>query len=82
MPRHGWTPAARRINGRRLERNRKFVDSPLEGDGFELLVPRCAPTTDRAQTMKSRSPKNQPGSGSALVSDSVKEGRSRCQTLM
>jgi hypothetical protein len=25
-----WTPAARRINGRRLERNRKFVDSPLE----------------------------------------------------
>jgi hypothetical protein len=24
---------------RRLERNRKFVDSPLEGDGFELLVP-------------------------------------------
>ena len=31
MPRRGWTPAARRINGRRLERNRKFVDSPLEG---------------------------------------------------
>jgi hypothetical protein len=27
-------------NGRRLERNRKFVDSPLEGDGFELPVPR------------------------------------------
>ena len=25
-------------NGRRLERNRKFVDSPLEGTGFELLV--------------------------------------------
>ena len=25
-------------NGRRLERNRKFVDSPLEGDGFELSV--------------------------------------------
>ena len=24
----------------RLERNRKFVDSPLEGDGFELLLPR------------------------------------------
>jgi hypothetical protein len=23
---------------RRLERNRKFADSPLEGDGFELLV--------------------------------------------
>jgi len=30
MPRRGWTLAARRINGRRLERNRKFVDSPLE----------------------------------------------------
>jgi hypothetical protein len=27
-------------NGRPLERNRKFVDSPLEADGFELLVPR------------------------------------------
>jgi hypothetical protein len=39
MPRRGWTPAARRINGRRLERNRKFVDSPLEGTGFEILVP-------------------------------------------
>jgi hypothetical protein len=26
-------------NGRRLERNRKFVDSPLEEAGFELLVP-------------------------------------------
>jgi len=26
------------LNGRRLERNRKFVDSPLEGTGFELLV--------------------------------------------
>jgi hypothetical protein len=25
---------------RRLERNRKFVDSPLEGTGFELSVPR------------------------------------------
>jgi transposase len=24
----------------RANRNRKFVDSPLEGDGFELLVPR------------------------------------------
>ena len=28
------------LNGRRLEGNRKFVDSPLEGTGFELLVPR------------------------------------------
>jgi hypothetical protein len=26
-------------NRRRLERNRKFVDSPLEGSGFELTVP-------------------------------------------
>ena len=25
-------------NRRRFKRNRKFVDSPLEGDGFELLV--------------------------------------------
>src|SRR5215471_18526396 len=32
-----WSPAAPRINGRRLERNRKFVDSPLEGTGFELV---------------------------------------------
>ena len=24
-------------NGRRFKRNRKFVDSPLEGDGFELV---------------------------------------------
>jgi hypothetical protein len=39
MPRRGSTPAARRINGRRLERNRKFVDSPLERMGFEPLVP-------------------------------------------
>jgi len=31
-----WTIGA--INGRRLERNRKFVDSPLEGGGFELPV--------------------------------------------
>jgi len=30
-----------RYEGRRtLTRDRKFVDSPLEGDGFELLVPR------------------------------------------
>ena len=27
-------------NGRRFKRNRKFVDSPLEGTGFELWVPR------------------------------------------
>jgi hypothetical protein len=30
----------RSSNRRRLERNRKFVDSPLEGNGFELPVPR------------------------------------------
>jgi hypothetical protein len=29
---------ARRINGRRLERNRKFVDSPLEGAVLSELV--------------------------------------------
>jgi hypothetical protein len=35
-------------NGRRLERNRKFVDSPLEGNGFEPSVPRRARTADSA----------------------------------
>ena len=29
------TEIIRSNNGRRLERNRKFVDSPLEGTGFE-----------------------------------------------
>jgi hypothetical protein len=29
----------------RLERNRKFVDSPLEGDGFEPSVPRGGGST-------------------------------------
>jgi hypothetical protein len=38
------TPNVRRavggtVNQRHLKRNRKFVDSPQEGDGFELLVP-------------------------------------------
>ena len=28
------------VQPRHLQRNRKFVDSPLEGDGFELSVPR------------------------------------------
>jgi len=28
-----------RFNGHRRERNRKFVDSPLEGTGFEPSVP-------------------------------------------
>jgi len=32
-------------NGHRLERNRKSVDSPLEGTGFELSVPREAAGT-------------------------------------
>jgi hypothetical protein len=29
-----------------ISRNRKFVDSPLEGSGFELPVPRCAVITN------------------------------------
>jgi hypothetical protein len=41
------TPNVRRavggtVNQRHLKRNRKFVDSPQEGSGFELLVSRCA----------------------------------------
>src|SRR5262245_52274918 len=39
MPLRAWTPAARRINGRRLESNRKFVASPLEEPGFKPRVP-------------------------------------------
>jgi len=40
------TPNVRRavggtVNQRHLKRNRKFVDSPQEGNGFELSVPRC-----------------------------------------
>ena len=35
---HFSTQGMRSNNRRRLERNRKFVDSPLEGDGFEVLV--------------------------------------------
>ena len=31
--------AASNNGRRRLERNRKFVDSPLEGTGFEPMVP-------------------------------------------
>ena len=39
------TPNVRRavggtVNQRHLKRNRKFVDSPQEGDGFEPSVPR------------------------------------------
>jgi hypothetical protein len=34
---HGFR--ATNISGRRFERNRKFVDSPLAEEGFELLVP-------------------------------------------
>jgi hypothetical protein len=41
-----WTIGA--INGRRLERNRKSVDSPLERNGFERSVPRRAHTADSA----------------------------------
>jgi len=44
-PKLGFTPLhrfhdMRSNNGRRLERNGKFVDSPLERNGFELPVPR------------------------------------------
>ena len=35
-------------NGGRLEKNRKFVDSPLEGTGFELPVPRKTPACGRS----------------------------------
>jgi hypothetical protein len=35
---HGQAPIGCDRTTRRLERNRKFVDSPLEGDGFELPV--------------------------------------------
>jgi hypothetical protein len=38
---HGQAPIGCDRTTRRLERNRKFVDSPLEGNGFELSVPRC-----------------------------------------
>ena len=34
------TEDIRSNNRRRLERNRKFVDSPVEGDGFEPSIPR------------------------------------------
>jgi len=34
---HFSTQGMRSNNRRRLERNRKFVDSPLEGTGFELV---------------------------------------------
>jgi hypothetical protein len=33
-------PVGGTVNQRHLKRNRKFVDSPQEGDGFELSVPR------------------------------------------
>ena len=45
---HGQAPIGCDRTTRRLERNRKFVDSPLEGNGFELSVPRCAYTADSA----------------------------------
>jgi hypothetical protein len=32
----------------RANRNRKLVDSPLEGNGFELQVPRCTLITNSA----------------------------------
>src|SRR6516165_9153629 len=33
-------PSYRTLNQHHLKRNRKFVDSPLERNGFELPVPR------------------------------------------
>ena len=36
----GLTPTICRGEHALIKRNRKFVDSPLEGTGFELLVPR------------------------------------------
>jgi hypothetical protein len=38
--RYEVTEAPQLVYTCRLERNRKFVDSPLEGTGFELSVPR------------------------------------------
>ena len=38
---------------RRLERNRKFVDSPLEGDGFEPPVPRGGLAAARPENVAS-----------------------------
>jgi hypothetical protein len=34
------------LNQHHLKRNRKFVDSPLEGAGFELLVPQSIQLDD------------------------------------
>jgi hypothetical protein len=39
--------------GRRLERNGKFVDSPLEGTGFELSVPRQMAAVSRPSLVAS-----------------------------
>src|SRR2546429_590096 len=36
------SPSVHTIRGLYLEGDREFADSPLEGDGFELLVPRTA----------------------------------------
>jgi len=38
----------REPSGIKSGRNRWFVDSPLEGSGFELPVPRCALIANRA----------------------------------
>ena len=39
---------ARFFDGAPPLRNQKFADSPVEGDGFELPVPRCARPADSA----------------------------------
>jgi transposase-like protein len=49
VPRAGRRQRDRTIEQpRHLQRNRKFVDSPLERDGFKPSVPRCACTADAA----------------------------------
>jgi len=47
---HFSTQGMRSNNRRRLERNRKFVDSPLEGTGFEPI----AGGTDGSRTLRWR----------------------------
>src|SRR6516164_7029269 len=67
----GWpakqlrTSASQRtLNQHHLNRNRKFVDSPLEGDGFEPSVPRSPVSSVGAAC---RSCRRGSGSGSAML---------------
>ena len=59
-----WQRIMRSNNGRRLERNRKFVDSPLEGDGFE---PSVRPSPVGSIGAARRSCLRRSGSGSARL---------------